>query len=352
MPTNVRTIDLPERLNGHRKGIKGVYVPGPEMIGKILESFKLAERKYVDQMGELQRIETAQKLQRAVLLAGPTGSGKSLLAKEFAGKKGMPFVHVTATEDTTDAKMRGYNSPQTFFIEIDGKTANVEANVFVPSPLSIAAMSSDMPVVLFIDELHKMRKGVASLLHALANKGERMLPMVDLTGEVYKLHPETILVCALNPDAEYGTGFQEIDPALRRRFSTIYLGLPETVELYTKIVDVNLEGMKGKGPAEFAKTKGMLIDAVIKLNFSMEAYKAAEETGSDPTTIGGADLGNCLVGIKERISPDSVIAALEFIWTGVHPRIAVVENVIHSVVEEFGPTVKALENYFQKKGVW
>jgi hypothetical protein len=37
---------------------------------------------------------------------------------------------------------------------------------------------------------------------------------------------------------------------------------------------------------------------------------------------------------------------------GVDPKVAVVENIVHSVVESFGSTVRALELYFQKKGVW
>ena len=162
----VRNIPLPERINGHRKGVNGVYVPGKEMIGKILEAHTPARRKYLEQKGELERMHIARKLGRPVMLAGPTGSGKSLLAQEFAGGLNMPFVHVTLTEDTTDAKLRGYLSPLTFPMEVEGNLLNAEVMGFVPSPFSIAVMS-EVPTVLFLDELHKIRKGVTSILHQI-----------------------------------------------------------------------------------------------------------------------------------------------------------------------------------------
>ena len=348
----VRNIALPDKINGHRKGVNGVYIPGEEMVRRILKAHKPQSRKYLEQGSELQRMQIARKIKRPIMLAGPTGSGKSLLAQEFAGSLDMPFVHVTATEDTTDAKLRGYLSPMTFPMEIDGTVSNIEVMMFVPSPFSIAVMSEE-PTVLFIDELHKIRKGVTSILHPLANKGERRLPMIELTGEVHPLHRDSVVVCALNPDAEYGDGFSELDPALRRRFMTINLELPNTKELFGKIVDINLGELEGSAPANFAGTKGMLIEAVLALNQTMVDYKTAEETGGDAqSSLDEAIAGDELTEIKERISVDSVIAALEFIWMGVDPKIAVVENIVHAVVENFGSTVTALEGYFEAKGVW
>jgi MoxR-like ATPase len=348
----VRNIPLPEKINGHRRGVNGVYVPGKEMIGKILDAHKPARRKYLEQSGELQRMMIAKKLERPIMLAGPTGSGKSILAQEFAGSLSMPFVHVTMTEDTTDAKLRGYLSQLTFPMEFEKSIFNAEVMAFVPSPFSIAVMSGQ-PTVLFLDELHKIRKGVTSILHPLANKGERRLPMIEFTGEVYPLHKESVVICALNPDAEYGDGFSELDPALRRRFTTINLELPGNKKLFTKIVDINLGVLEGEPPENFEKTKSVLVEAVLALNQSMVNYRIAEETGNDAGTIlDNAIEGDEIAEIKERVSVDSVIAALEFIWMGIDAKIAVTENIVHSVVERFGSAVTALENYFEAKGVW
>lgn len=368
-----RNIVLPEKVNGHRKAPNGVYVPGSGMIRRILEKHKPRGKKYLEQEGELQRIKIAQVLKRAVLLAGPTGSGKSLLAQEFARSREMPFIHTLATEDTTDAKLRGYISPLSIPIEVGGKFFNAEAMALVPSAFSVGAMSKE-PVVIYLDELHKLRKGVTSLLHPIANKSERMLPMFEFTGETYALHQDSALICALNPDVQYGDGFSQLDPALRRRFTTIYLGLPDTEEKYGGIVDMNLEGasettpsnwqhekaeletdyLKGrKAPRKYEKVKKRLIGAVLALNRSMDSYKRARESGANSSGEIDPSLKTDEIDeLKEKISPDSVIAALEFIWMGVEPNIAVRENIVHAIVEDFGSAATALESYFEKKGVW
>ncbi len=361
MNSQARVISLPEKLNGYVRGPKGVYAPGKKMIRSILDGNRLGSPEaIIGQEATLQRFAVAQALQRPILLAGPTGPGKSLLVRVFAERQGMPLIQPQLSEDTTEAKLKGYLSNQTFVMEIGGSAQSFKANVLAPSSLSLAAMANE-PVVLFLDELHKIRQGVTAVLHPLVNKKERALTMIELTGETYRLHPETVVICALNNQANYGSGFERIDPALRRRFApTIFLDLTEDAGEFTSIVDANISEAnavagkiplpEGGAPSNFDAIKAGIISAVCDFNKMKGTHMRAREgeIGDQVVFEGGLD-EEAVEGVIEKITPDSVIAALEFIQLGVDVRTAVEECIVNPIVRQFGATVTSLMEFFEGK---
>jgi hypothetical protein len=368
MTSSIRQVSTPDTLNGHRKTTRGIYSPGPGMIKKMLEGHVPGAPKAIQgHSGTLQRLALAQKLKRAVLLAGPTSSAKSLLVRTFAHRQEMPLIQVQVNEDTTEAKLTGYVSTQNFLLDLGtsaegSRLENMRANIFVPGPVALAAMA-DIPVVLFIDELHKMRKGVTSIVHPITNKDERMLPLDNFIGETARLHPETVVICALNNAASYGAGFERLDPALRRRFVTMYMPLTTDVDEFTQVVEANLGNASqesGKIPlpeagasGNYDEVKGNLISAVCAFNGMKEQHMRARagEVGEALTLDDG--IGEAAIeGIIEQISPDSVISALEFIREGVDVRTAVTECIINTVVGQFDSAVAALVSFFEGKNVF
>ncbi|MBN2122029.1 AAA family ATPase [Candidatus Micrarchaeota archaeon] len=352
---------LPRELDGHVRTPKGVYTPGKEMISRILDGHRPGRPEaIIGQEGTLQRFAVAQKLQRPILLAGPTGPGKSLLARVFAQRQEMPLIQLQLNSDTTEAKLKGYLSNQVFVIELGNSIQSIKANVFAPSPLAIAAMAGE-PVVLFLDELHKMREGVSSIIHPLVNKKERALTMIELTGETYRLHPETVVICALNNQANYGSGFERIDPALRRRFApTIFLDLTEDAGEFASIVDANISEAnavagkiplpEGGAPPNFDAIKAGIISAVCDFNKMKGTHMRAREGDiSDQVVFEGGLDEEAVEGVIEKITPDSVIAALEFIQLGVDVRTAVEECIVNPIVRQFGATVTSLISFFEGK---
>jgi SpoVK/Ycf46/Vps4 family AAA+-type ATPase len=364
MNSQARVISLPEKLNGHVRTPKGVYAPGKKMIGRILEGCRPGSPEaIIGQEATLQRFAVAQSLQRPILLAGPTGPGKSLLARVFAQRQEMPLIQLQLNSDTTESKLKGYLSNQIFILELGEGPQSVKANVFAPSPLAIAAMAEE-PVVLFLDELHKMREGVSSIIHPLVNKKERALTMIELTGETYRLHSETVVICALNNQANYGSGFERIDPALRRRFApTIFLDLTEEADEFANIVDANISEVnavtgriplpEGGAPSNSDEVKAGIISAACDFNkMKGQHMRAREGDISDQVVFEGGLDEEAVEGVIEKITPDSVIAALEFIQAGVDVRTAVEECIVNPVVRQFGATVTSLISFFEGKGAF
>jgi len=147
-------------------------------------------------------VATALPPHIAVLMRGPTGVGKSHLAKAAADELGVPFIDVRGST-MSEGDAGGYP-------DIEGMKETGIMTFCMPSWFVRACQE---PVVLMLDELNRSLPGVQQSFFQLIL--DRELGN-DKDGNPHRLHPETRVIAAVNHGAEYDVN--EMDPALLRRF--------------------------------------------------------------------------------------------------------------------------------------
>jgi len=138
----------------------------------------------------------------AVLMRGPTGVGKSHLARQVAEHHNLPFIDVRGST-MSEGDVGGYP-------DIEGMKDSGIMTFCMPSWFMRAC---NEPVVLMLDELNRSLPGVQQSFFQLVL--DRELGN-DKNGNPYRLHPETRVIAAVNHGSEYDVN--EMDPALLRRF--------------------------------------------------------------------------------------------------------------------------------------
>ncbi len=164
---------------------------------------------------ELLRMLVAVRSGRHVLLEGPVGVGKTLLAKSIAEYLSKNFIRIDGDERLNESKLIGYWDPPLVL-----KRGYVE-EAFVPGPLTRAATSGS---VLFINELNRLPESAQNAL----------LPVMD-EGLIHIPHLGTLrakegfqIIATQNPEEDVGV--LRLSEALRDRFVLIRLGYPEKEE--------------------------------------------------------------------------------------------------------------------------
>jgi hypothetical protein len=138
----------------------------------------------------------------AVLMRGPTGVGKSHLAKQIADHHGLPFIDVRGST-MSEGDVGGYPDIESM----------KETGVMTFCMPSWFVRACNEPVVLMLDELNRSLPGVQQSFFQLVL--DRELGN-DKNGKPYRLHPNTRVIAAVNHGSEYDVN--EMDPALLRRF--------------------------------------------------------------------------------------------------------------------------------------
>jgi hypothetical protein len=138
----------------------------------------------------------------AILARGPTGVGKSHLAKAISIELGLPFIDVRGST-MSEGDVGGYP-------DIEGMKESGVMTFCMPSWFMRACKE---PVVLMLDELNRSLPGVQQSFFQLVL--DRELGN-DKNGVPYRLHPDTRVIAAVNHGAEYDVN--DMDPALLRRF--------------------------------------------------------------------------------------------------------------------------------------
>ena len=138
----------------------------------------------------------------AVLMRGPTGVGKSYVARTIATNLEIPFIDVRGST-MQEGDVIGYPGVEAM------KTSGVSTMV-LPSWFIRATKE---PVVLMLDELNRSMPGVQQGFFQIVL--DRELGN-DAEGNPIRLHPETRVIAAVNHGAEYDVN--DMDPALLRRF--------------------------------------------------------------------------------------------------------------------------------------
>jgi cell division protease FtsH len=166
------------------------------------ESAKREVQELIDYLRDPERFSTlGAEVPRGILLMGPPGTGKTMLAKALAGEAGVPFFSITGSE----------------FIEVFvGVGAARVRNLFQTA-------KSRAPSIVFIDELDAVGRTRGTGLGGGHDEREQTLNQILAEMDGFEGHEAVIVLAATNrPDV--------LDPALLRpgRFDRhVTLDLPD-----------------------------------------------------------------------------------------------------------------------------
>jgi len=265
-----------------------------------------------------------------------------MLVRAMAKKWGVPFMWMTCHPDKTEGQMLG--RPDIVFAseEVDKEVKTIQMQQFRPSAIAYAGLANE-PIVLFLDELHKLRRDMDALLYPLINEREINLGDHLGPGEIYKLHPETIVVLALNPYYE-GGGIERVSPAIRQRVATIEF---EMITEASKLMDIVRANVSGLGPHEAVVQSVCEMCASLAKVF-LEYKKRAVVSVTDANTVRiKANLSNSIRHINEAPSPRVVVATAEAIIAGQTPARALQQCVFNAITNDLGSTGVALKTIAQ-----
>ncbi|GAC1637387.1 MAG: AAA family ATPase [Chloroflexota bacterium] len=166
---------------------------------------------------------------RALLLTGVPGTGKSWVSEHIAaGISGDSSLMVQGTAGTDESAIRyGWN-----YAELLRGGPSQEALVVSPVMRAMSAGS-----LVRIEELTRMTAEVQDALITVLS--EKTLPVPELNMEVQAVKGFNVIATANNRDR----GVNDLSSALTRRFNTVVLPLPDTLELETEIVEQRVESM-------------------------------------------------------------------------------------------------------------
>ncbi len=181
-----------------------------------LEEAKQELREVVEFLKNPQKfLELGAKIPRGVLLMGPPGSGKTLLARAVAGEANVPFFHISGAE----------------FVELFvGVGASRVRDAFTTAKRAA-------PSILFIDEIDAVGRERGAGLGGGNDEREQTLNQILVEMDGFDRDTNVIVIAATNrPDV--------LDPALLRpgRFDRrIYLDLPDLNER-EEILKIHCQG--------------------------------------------------------------------------------------------------------------
>ena len=155
-----------------------------------------------DGVTETALYDYARSNQRKVLLTGDAGTGKTSSARNYAAKRGLPFITIECTQQIDQSITQGRFVP----------TGVGNATKWVYSQLATAIQQ---PSVILLNELTRMNPKAASLFLRLLQENELLIEPLN---EVIKVHPECLIIADQNTGSGY-TGTQRQDQALVDRFN-------------------------------------------------------------------------------------------------------------------------------------
>lgn len=237
---------------------------------------------FIEQSNEMSVFEMCYKIQRPLLLKGPTGCGKTQLVEYMAQKLSRPLIKVACNEDTNAADLLGR------FVLKAGET------IWQDGPVTQALR---MDALLYLDELAEAREDVVVALHPLTD--HRREVYLDKTKEVVKAGSQFMLIASYNPG--YQHGLKEIKPSTRQRFVGLTLDYLNSEKEMTLLKDVTgVEHKVAHQLVSFANKIRQMKDLVLKETISTRLLINAALFIKNNFEIRQA----CVVTIAESLTDD------------------------------------------------
>ncbi|MGB0862338.1 MAG: ATP-binding protein [Saprospiraceae bacterium] len=207
--------------------------------GKLENGFEI-EQKYFGSRRLMEVAVATLATDRALLLIGIPGTGKTWVAEHLAAAiSGNSKLLVQGTAGMSEDSMRySWNYAK---LLAEGPTESA----MVASPIMNAMQTGK---IARIEELTRIPSDVQDTLITLLS--EKMLPVPELNQEVQAQRGFNVIATANDRDK----GVNDLSSALRRRFNTVVLPLPATLEEEVKIVKTRVDkiGKTLELPAEQA----------------------------------------------------------------------------------------------------
>ena len=191
------------------------------LLGGTVGGMKISP-KYIGQKRVIEIAVATLATDRALLLLGVPGTAKSWVSEHLAAAiSGDSTLLVQGTAGTTEEAVRyGWN-----YAHLLAKGPSLEA--LVPSPIMRGMREGRLARV---EELTRIPADVQDSLITILS--EKTLPIPELNAEVQASKGFNVIATANDRDK----GVNELSSALKRRFNTVVLPLPETVEEEVEIV--------------------------------------------------------------------------------------------------------------------
>jgi MoxR-like ATPase len=193
------------------------------ILGGKLDSGFTVTPKYIGNTRTIEIAIATLATDRALLLLGVPGTAKTWLSEHLAAAiAGDSTLLVQGTAGTTEESIRyGWNYAR---LLAEGPSVNA----LVPGPVKLAMQSGK---IARVEELTRIPSDVQDTLISILS--EKSLPIPELNSEVQAVKGFNVIATANNRDR----GVNELSSALKRRFNTVVLPLPETIEEEIEIVE-------------------------------------------------------------------------------------------------------------------
>src|SRR3981081_1296737 len=211
---------------------------------------------------------------RALLLLGLPGVAKSWLAEHLAAAiSGNSTLLVQGTAGTPAEAIRyGWNYA---LLLAEGPTMKA----LVPSPIMLAMQTGR---IARIEELTRLPSEVQDALITVLS--EKTLPIPELNSEV-QAHKGFNVICTANTRDR---GVNELSSALKRRFNTVFMPVPATLEEETRIVSVRVAAL---GKALELPTEPPALEEIRRVvTIFRELHAGVTEDGSTKLKTPGGTL--------------------------------------------------------------
>ncbi|MEW2109549.1 MULTISPECIES: ATP-binding protein [Streptomyces] len=197
------------------------------LLGGTLPDGTVITPKYVGPRRIVEVAVTTLATDRALLLLGVPGTAKTWVSEHLAAAvSGDSTLLVQGTAGTPEEAIRyGWNYAQLL-------AHGPSRDALVPSPV-MRAMADGMTAR--VEELTRIPADVQDTLITILS--EKTLPIPELGAEVQAVPGFNLIATANDRDR----GVNELSSALRRRFNTVVLPLPESVQAEVDIVSRRVE---------------------------------------------------------------------------------------------------------------
>lgn len=201
-----------------------IYILG----GKLDNGFAVSP-KYIGSRRLVEVAVATLATDRALLLLGVPGTAKTWVSEHLAAAvSGDSTLLIQGTAGTAEEAIRyGWNYAR---LLAEGPSDKA----IVPSPVMVAMQQGK---IARVEELTRIPADVQDTLITILS--EKTLPIPELAGEVQAVKGFNVIATANNRDK----GVNELSSALRRRFNTVILPLPATLDEEVDIVRRRVESL-------------------------------------------------------------------------------------------------------------